>query len=214
MSIANYDELKIAVANWVDRADLTSKVPDFIMLGEARINRHLRVRQMEHRSQMSTIADTEYYGLPPGWLKGRTLKIIKAYGSQDKDLEYTTPENMDVIGVRKFSGGAALPVYYTVSGNELRFMPKPDAIYTIETIYYKKAASLGTVTTTNAILEDFPDIYLYASILEAAIYLKDERAAKSYGTLFGSAIDAATKADAEDRHSGGALHVVGEQIGA
>lgn len=213
MSLTSYDGLKTAVAEWIDRADLTSRVPDFITLAESRINKHLRIRQMERRSQMSTIADTEYYGLPPGWLKGRHLKMLNAYGSIDTDLEYLTPEMMDVVGARRYAGGAGMPKYYTITGNELRFMPKPSAVYTIETVYYKKVDSLSSLQTSNEILSDFPDIYLYASILEAAIYLKDAPAAKEYGQLFGNSIATAQTSDDADRHSGGALHVKGEQIG-
>ena len=213
MSLTSYDGLKTAVAEWIDRADLTSRVPDFITLAESRINKHLRIRQMERRSQMSTIADTEYYGLPPGWLKGRHLKMLNAYGSIDTDLEYLTPEMIDVVGARRYAGGAGMPKYYTITGNEFRFMPKPSAVYTIETLYYKKVDALSSLQTSNEILSDFPDIYLYASILEAAIYLKDASAAKEYGQLFGNSIATAQTSDDEDRHSGWALHVKGEQIG-
>ena len=50
MSISTYSELKTAVENWLDRADLTERVPEFISLGEARIARRLRVRGIEQRS--------------------------------------------------------------------------------------------------------------------------------------------------------------------
>ena len=99
MSLGSYSDLKTAVANWVDREDLTSRVPEFIALAEWRINKNLRIRQMERRSQMSTIANTEYYGLPPGWLRGRHLKLVKAYGQADTDLEYLTPESFDIVGM-------------------------------------------------------------------------------------------------------------------
>ena len=47
MSIANYSDLKTAVANWLNRSDLTSYVSDIVMLGEAKIYRELRIRAME-----------------------------------------------------------------------------------------------------------------------------------------------------------------------
>ena len=213
MSLNSYDDLKTAVANWVDRDDLTSRVSDFITLGESRINKHLRIRQMERRSQMSTIADTEYYWLPPGWLKGRHLKLVNAYGSADADMEYLTPESLDVVNMRKYGGGAGIPKYYTIVGNEFRFLPKPTAVYTIEVLYYKKLDSLSSTQTSNEVFSDFPDIYLYAGILEASIFLKDAASAKEYGMLLSNAITAAQDSDQQDRHSGGALNVVGEQIG-
>ena len=42
MAISNYTELKTAVANWLDRDDLTDRIPEFIALAESRFNRLLR----------------------------------------------------------------------------------------------------------------------------------------------------------------------------
>lgn len=39
--------LQAAIAGWLARSDLTASIPDFIQLGEARINRELRTRQMQ-----------------------------------------------------------------------------------------------------------------------------------------------------------------------
>ena len=48
MAIDSYTKLKTSVATWLDRDDLTDNIPDFISLAEDRINRHIRVRSMEH----------------------------------------------------------------------------------------------------------------------------------------------------------------------
>ena len=42
MAITTYAELKTAIANWLNREDLTSVIPDFISLAEADFNRKLR----------------------------------------------------------------------------------------------------------------------------------------------------------------------------
>ena len=39
MAITNYSELKSAIADWLDRTDLTDQIPDFITLAEARHKR-------------------------------------------------------------------------------------------------------------------------------------------------------------------------------
>ena len=43
MAIGTYAELKTAVANWLDRDDLTDRIPEFIALAEAKMNRNLRI---------------------------------------------------------------------------------------------------------------------------------------------------------------------------
>ena len=52
MAINTYSTLQTAVANWLDRNDLTDRVPEFISLAEATFNRVLRLRAME-----TTVAD-------------------------------------------------------------------------------------------------------------------------------------------------------------
>ena len=46
MALSTYSELKTSVADWLNRSDLTSAVPDFISLAEAQVERRLRTRQM------------------------------------------------------------------------------------------------------------------------------------------------------------------------
>lgn len=45
--INDYSTLQAGIAAWLARADLSSQIPTFIQLGEARINRELRSRQMQ-----------------------------------------------------------------------------------------------------------------------------------------------------------------------
>ena len=46
MSITNYAELQLSIAGWSKRTNLTDRVPNFITLAEAQLNRDLRTRQM------------------------------------------------------------------------------------------------------------------------------------------------------------------------
>lgn len=45
--INDYSSLQAEIASNLARADLTTAIPTFIQLAEARINRDLRVRQMQ-----------------------------------------------------------------------------------------------------------------------------------------------------------------------
>ena len=47
MALTSYAELQQAIADWLERADLVARIPDFIALFEAAANRRLRVRQQE-----------------------------------------------------------------------------------------------------------------------------------------------------------------------
>ncbi len=73
MSVDNYGELKTAIANWAERDDLTSRIPEFIALAEDRIALDLRVRPMETSADITISAQTA--ALPTGFLGVRRLVL-------------------------------------------------------------------------------------------------------------------------------------------
>jgi hypothetical protein len=89
MALSTYTELKAAVASWLARADLTSTIPDFITLAEAKLNRTLRTRQMEQRS---TATATEYMELPTGFIELRNIQLNE---TPKVSLEMVSPDEID-----------------------------------------------------------------------------------------------------------------------
>ena len=74
MSITNYTNLKTTLAAYLNREDLTAYLGDFITLAESRMNRELRVREMvEINTSTDTVAGTQSYDLPTGYLEALTV---------------------------------------------------------------------------------------------------------------------------------------------
>ena len=201
MAISTYAELKTAVASWLNRDDLTANIPDFITLCEARLNRVLRTRAMEGLYTASTIAGQRDYNLPASYLQMRALRLNT---SPLTVLEYVSPEIMDRVWAGS-SGGK--PVAYTIKANELFLGPSPGAVYTMEMDYYRKFDSLSTIITTNAMLTDNPDVYLYGSLLEAEPFIKNDSRIQVWGTSFYKAITDIQDQDSKDRHSGSEMRI-------
>src|SRR5512138_1264426 len=83
MSITTYSELLTAMENWLARSDLTSVIPDFIMLNEQTLNRKLFVRQMEQRSTVTldtTATSPEFIALPGDFQSMRSLRVSSVEG--------------------------------------------------------------------------------------------------------------------------------------
>ena len=195
MAISTYAELKTAVASWLNRDDLTANIPDFITLCEARLNRVLRTRAMEGLYTASTVSGQRDYNLPASYLQMRALRLNT---SPLTVLEYVSPEIMDRVWAGS-SGGK--PVAYTIKANELFLGPSPGAVYTMEMDYYRKFDSLSTIITTNGMLTDNPDVYLYGSLLEAEPFIKNDTRIQVWGTSFYKAITDIQDQDSKDRHS-------------
>jgi hypothetical protein len=171
MSIVDYPSLQTAVGNWLHRSDLSTFIPDFITLAESKLATELNTRfQYVLSSGIVTTAGNGYVTLPPDMLEVRRVKVIS---SPNSVLEYMTPENLDTI--YNDSSNQGQPESYTILGTEAQFGPVPDAVYTVE-FYYKQRIPSLAVNNTNWLITNFPNMYLWGSILAGQVYLiNDDR---------------------------------------
>ena len=205
MALGTFTELKDAIADWLDRSDLTTRIPDFITLAEARLNRDLRIRPMEVRSSMETTSGQRYFNLPGGYLQMRNMQINT---NPITPLEYITPEMLDRL---YGSDTSDKPRAYSLIGDEIQLAPIPDSDYTIEMAFYEKFTPLGDGTsgtvTNNWLTLNAPDVLLYGSLLEAEPFIKNDERIALWLNAYNSAIRKLQDADDRDRHSGSAMRV-------
>ena len=205
MALSTFTELKDAVADWLDRSDLTARIPDFITLAEARVNRDLRIRAMEVRSTMTTTAGKQYFNLPTNYIQMRNIQLNT---NPVTPLEYITPEMMDRLYGSSTTGK---PRAYTLIGDEIQLSPIPDSTYSLEMAFYEKFSPLGDGTggsvVSNWLTSNAPDVLLYGSLLEAEPFIKNDERIGVWVNAYNSAVTKIQSADARDRHSGSAMRV-------
>ena len=203
MAIGTFAQLKTATANWLDRSDLTDRIPEFIALAEARFNRVLRIRDMETVSTaISTAAGTREYDLPTRFVQ---MKEFHLSTDPITPLAYITPEMMSRM---QAGSSKSKPQVFTIIADKVRLGPNPDAVYTTSMLYYKKTTALSDSATTNDMLTNNPDVYLYGSLLEAEPFLMNDQRVQLWGIAFKQAIDDIQSQDNKDRHSGSELRVM------
>jgi len=216
MAINTYATLQTAVANWLDRSDLTDRIPEFIALAEARMNRTLRLAIMLNVDQTTLggaaalVAGTRDYALPSGYLQMLDFHLRT---SPITTLSYLTPENMN----RMWAGSqGGRPVAYTIfsdnaSGTPIksvRLGPSPGSAYDYSITFYKKIDALSDSNTTEQMLTNNPDVYLYGALLEAEPFLMNDQRVQLWATAFQEALRALQEQDNKDRHSGSAMRVM------
>jgi len=202
MAIGTYAELQTAVANWLDRDDLTARIPEFIALAEARMNRLLRIRLMEGKYTASTVAAQRNYALPTGYLQMRNLQINT---TPIRPCQYVTPEIYDRLYGTSLTG---TPEIYTIVADEIQLGPVPAGVQTMEMLFYKRITSLSASNTTEAALTANPDIYLYGALMEAEPFIMNDERVGLWAQGFQTAVDNLQQQDDKDRHSGSALRVM------
>ena len=200
MALTTYTELTTAIKNWLHRADQDQNIPDFISLAEASFNRELRLEAMEDRA-VATINTSdptygEYIALPDGFLEMRNLQLNTTPVSL---LTYMSPEVMDV----RYGGQVSRPKFYAIVGDQIQFSPRPDAGYEVEMAFYKKFDPLEG--SNNWLFQNYPDVYLYGSLLAAAFMLKDDKAVARWEPPYLKVMGDINKADDRLKWSGSSL---------
>lgn len=186
MAITTYSELKTAAANWLNRQDLTDRIPEFIAVAEAHLNRKLRVIWMESRD--SGVSSDAVVPMPDDWLETRTLRLSSPTRGQ-QILEYVGEEEWDALEAKGYTGTTR---YYTIINGEFQVLPAPSSSLTYIHRYYAKIPALSVSNTTNWLLTRSPDLYLYATLLAAEAYLKDDERLPIWKSIQDEIIEAMT----------------------
>jgi len=202
MAINTYGTLKAAVANWLDRDDLSDRIPEFISLSEAIFNRTLRIRAMETTVSDSTPSGSKEDALPTGYLQMREIHLVT---SPVVSLSYITPEIMYRI---RAGSTNSKPNSYTIMGDNILFGPTPDSVYTYSMTYYKALTALSDDDPTNWAILNAPDLYMYGTLLQAEPFLMNDERVPLWERGFRQAISDLQEQDNKDRHSGSEMRVM------
>jgi hypothetical protein len=205
MAISTYIELQAAVSNWLGgRTDLTSRIPEFITLCEAKLNRELFVRQMETRS--TTACDTtddepEFISLPDDFQSMRRIRLSSVSGKPR--LNFLTGTQADELRYGN-SNTSGQPAYFTIMGSEIELIPTPDDDYAVEMVYRKYIPALAS-NSVNWLLTLAPDVYLYGTLLETAPYIKEDERIQVWALGFSTALDSINRLGQHSAFNSGPL---------
>lgn len=197
--IADYDELKAAVADFLNRDDLTAAIPTFIRLAEGRIDRDLRHWRMERRSVAEL--DTQYSAIPADFLQPIRLQITDAPTSDVTPI--STAQMLQVRGDRDDRVGR--PTNYALTAGGIELYPTPDKTYNASLVYYARVPALSPSNTTNWLLSEAPDVYLYGALVHSAPYLKDDSRLQVWETLLAQGISGLMTSSGEAKYGGTGL---------
>lgn len=161
MSLNTYDGLKASIANWLNRTDLATEIPDFIALAEDRLSQEVRVPTIE--KTISITLDTNgAFDIPADFLE------LKYAFYNDNPLQ-----RVSLNELRDFASTSGSPDIFAREARKFIFQPIPTMTATdkLNLIYYKNVPVLSALNPTNELLEMGPQLYLYGSLVEASNFL-------------------------------------------
>lgn len=201
MAITTYAELQTAIGDWLNRADLDQKIPDFIRLAESTLNDVLRSADMVTQSTAVTITSGR------ATLPADALEIVYAQvaSSDDEPLEQVTPQQLTMLR-RTRTRDAANPRFFAIIGREIVVTPTP-ASGSLDLDYYQRIPALTDSNTSNWLLDDAPHMYLYTSLLHATPFLMDDARYAVFNSTVSQQVMAAVKSNTtlslDDMKAGG-----------
>lgn len=195
-TITNYATLKSTIADYLNRADLTSQIETFIQFAEADLNTRLRCREQIVRAEATS--DAEFVQLPADWLEAINLHIVG--GKQP--LRYVTLDEADIIKKEQIY---TAPNNYSLMNGAIEIVPAPADDIDIEMIYYSKITALSDGNTTNWLLTKAPDVYLYGALTHAAPFLMDDQRMPMFAQVYLARVQALQDESQKSLHSGSPL---------
>jgi len=168
MALATFSDLKTTVADFLNRSDLTSVIPTFVLLAESKIRRVLRgaVATNALSASSGTVA------LPSDYQEA--VSLYHAGTTYRHEIGLMSPDQLSEQ--KRVLSASGVPVFGSILNRVLTLAPAPDQTYTLTLNYYADLESLSDSQTTNWVMTSHPDVYLYGALAEAEPYLKnDER---------------------------------------
>jgi len=157
------------------------QLPRMVSLAERRIARDLKIQGFIRAVSTPLAAGVAVYRKPDRWrdtvsitaggapLFPRSYEYLRSYWSNESDTG--TPE-----------------FYADYDYNHWLFAPTPSAGSTLEVLYYEQPALLSEENQTNWFTEYTPDALLYGTLVEAAVFLKNDARAQSLTPIYAQAL--------------------------
>jgi hypothetical protein len=182
MTLTTYAGLQAAIADFLDRQDLSATIPTFIALAETRISRDLAHWKQEKR--VETTFDERYELIPNDMIEALSLQ----HADGGRIMTMSATEMQERRGTTDNQAGKPTSVRLTAGQFEL--YPTPDDNYAVSLLYRGRIPALADDNTSNWLLLDAPDVLLYGALGQSAPYLKDDARLNVWAALYQSAVDA------------------------
>ena len=202
MAITNYSQLVARLEDYSLSDDLKERIPDFIMLAEQHMFKKLRGLEQDTSENLSTSTSDRFVALPTGYAKLRRLKIDITGNGDYQDLVNVPLELL------KIDNSAAMPVRYSIT-NQIELNRTSDVVYTLQMQFIKKPLPLTSTNTTNDVLTEWPELYLYAALWQLFAYTGEEEDSAKWNAFYINALGAANKETRDRRYANPAIYTMG-----
>lgn len=153
------------------------QLPRLITLAERRISRELKIQGFIRVVATNTIIGQSVYTKPDRWRDTVSITVGNAPVFA-RSLEYCKNYWPD-------SSQTGTPAFYAdYDYTRWLFVPTPVAVASVEIVYYEQPPLLDDSTQTNWLTDYAPNALLYAALLEATPFLKNDERIQVWQSMY------------------------------
>lgn len=189
--MATYADLRNDIANEAIRPNLSAEIPGFVRRATQRINRDVRVADMEKRAR-SPGNGTNYLPSPLGFLEMRRLWNITGTNARNA-ITQVSPQ-----ALRPKPAGGDTPKFFSVGGGtppELEFDSALGTGLTVEMIYLRAYDYFANDADTNWVLDNAYDLYMEGSLYYLYKFDRNNEEAAMRAAGYKAALDELNRAE-------------------
>lgn len=186
MALSNYTELLAAVRTELDISTSgisDAAIADAVTRAEAKINRRGRFREGEQLSYATYSSGSRYLALPSGFVELLNLRIKVATAA---DTTYVPVNYVDPQRIHEYYDTASDQTFYYTLRDQIELSHEPVSDHRVM-MHYLKKWDIAT-DSTNWLLTNYPDIYLYGSLVECEAHVRDDQRIPVWKSLFDQGI--------------------------
>jgi hypothetical protein len=167
-----------------------AQIPSLINFAERRISRDLKIQGFQVAVVTTLQANVAVLAKPDRWRDTISMNIGTGTNNNTRQQLFTRGYEY----ARSYwpdETQTAEPVFYAdYNYTNWLIVPTPDAAYPIEILYYELPVLLDENTQTNWLTQYAPNLLLYATLLEATPFLKNDERIPVWQSMYASAAQA------------------------
>jgi len=167
-----------------------AQIPSLINFAERRISRDLKIQGFQVVVVTNLQAGVAVVPKPDRWRD--TISMNIGTGTSNNTMQQLFTRSYEYVrSYWPYETQVAEPVFYAdYNYTNWLIAPTPDEAYPIEILYYELPVLLDENTQTNWLTQCAPNLLLYATLLEATPFLKNDERIPVWQAMYQSAAQA------------------------
>lgn len=164
--------------------EVYAQIPRLINLAERRISRELKVQGFIEAVTTTLTVGQSVYDKPDRWRDTISLNIGTGAGNDTRTALFARGYEYARACWPDESQTDTPQFYADYDATHWLILPTPDAAYPMEVLYYAQPPLLDDSNQTNWLTDYAPQLLLYAALLEAEPFLKNDERIATWQALY------------------------------